>query len=221
MWAQGLAPSGQAQKTGSAAPDGPSQSLPGPLQQRDPRYQLCAGDVIDVGFTFSPEFNQTLAVQPDGFVTLRDAGDIKVEGMSVPEVRAAIVRAYANVLNKPEVTVTLKQFEKPYFIATGQVTKPGKYELHGSTRLTEAIALAGGFTDAAKYSQVVLFRRVSREWMEAKVVDVKKMLAQKDLREDPFVNPGDLVYVPQTKFSHLRRYIPAPGVGLNVSPGIP
>ncbi len=39
------------------------------------------GDTFDVTFDLSPEFNQTaVAVQPDGFVTLRSVGDVKVAG---------------------------------------------------------------------------------------------------------------------------------------------
>lgn len=188
------------------------------LQERNPRYELRSGDVVELGFTFSPEFNQVVTVQPDGFVALRDAGDLHAAGMSVPQLREAVAKAYARVLHQPEVTITLKEFEKPYFIASGQVNRPGKYEIRGTTRLTEAIAIAGGFNDSAKHSQVVLFRHVSPDWMEAKLIDVKKMLAKRDLSEDIEVHPGDVIYVPQSRYSHIRRFIPAPGLGMNVSP---
>jgi protein involved in polysaccharide export with SLBB domain len=53
----------------------------------------------------------------------------------------------------------LKDFEKPYFVAGGRVARPGKYDLRGDTTVSQGIALAGGFLDSAKHSQVVLFRR--------------------------------------------------------------
>jgi polysaccharide export outer membrane protein len=218
VWAQQPAPqqsnSGSMPQPIMTSPQGPV----GPLQQRDPRYELRPGDVLDIGFTFSPEFNQVVPVQPDGYVTLRDAGDLHVAGLSLPQLREAIAKAYRGVLHEPEVTVQLKEFEKPYFIATGQVARPGKYELRGTTRVTEAIAIAGGLTDAAKHSQVVLFRHVSPNWMEGKLVDVKKMLSEKNLNEDLFVHAGDIVYVPQSRFSHFRRFIPAPGLGMSFNP---
>ncbi|MGA8503597.1 MAG: hypothetical protein WB683_18745 [Candidatus Sulfotelmatobacter sp.] len=37
-----------------------------------------------------------------------------------------------------------------------------------SRTLTQAIAVAGGFQDTAKHSQVLLVRRVNREWVPAK-----------------------------------------------------
>lgn len=199
-------------------PSPPQKSSP-PMSEHNPRYELRPGDVLDFGFTFSPEFNQSTPIQPDGYITLRDVGDLHVAGMSLPQVRDTVAKAYSKILVSPEITVQLKEFEKPYFVATGQVVRPGKYEIRGATRLTEAIAMAGGFTDSAKHSQVVLFRRVSPEWMEAKLVDVKKLLGQKNLNEDAFVHAGDIVYVPQSRFSHFRRYIPAPGLGMSINTG--
>ena len=33
---------------------------------RRPLYRLCKSDVVAISFTFSPEFDQTVSVQPDG-----------------------------------------------------------------------------------------------------------------------------------------------------------
>jgi polysaccharide export outer membrane protein len=119
------------------------------FKDRSPRYRIEAGDSFDVTFELSPEFNQTgVAVQPDGFVTLRSVGDLKVAGQTVPELTQTLKTAYSKILNDPVISVVLKEFEKPYFVADGQVAKPGKYEMHGNTTLTQAIAIAGGFQSA-------------------------------------------------------------------------
>jgi polysaccharide biosynthesis/export protein len=186
--------------------------------QRYPRYELRADDVFDISFEFSPEFNQTVTVQPDGYITLRGVGDVHVAGRTVPELTEAIRTAYGKILKDPAIAVVLKDFDKPYFIAAGQVGRPGKYELRGDTTVVEAIAIAGGLNDTAKHSQVVLFRRVSRDWMEAKVLDVKKMLNDKSLREDMHLKPGDMVFVPQSLTSKIRRFIPVPGMNVGISP---
>ena len=87
------------------------------------------------------------------------------------------------------ITVVLKEFEKPFFIAAGQVKQPGKFDLRGKITVTQALAVAGGLTDGAKPSQVILFRRFSAELLEAREIDVKKMLASHDLSEDPIAAP--------------------------------
>jgi polysaccharide export outer membrane protein len=215
---------GQVLQTESAVtterPDSPQTGSPSvQFQQRDPRYRLRKSDVVDVKFKFSPEFDQTVTVQPDGFITLDGAGDIKVEDKTVPELKEAIRGAYQGILRDPTVTVFLKDFDKPFFIAAGQVLHAGKYELRSDTTLIEALAIAGDFTTAAKHSQVVLFRHVSGEMVEARVFNVKHMLGSRNLQEDPHLLPGDLVFVPQNKISKIQRFLPTANMGAYVNPG--
>jgi len=195
----------------------PSAAASG-FQERNPRYRLLKGDSFDVDFAFSPEFNQTVVVQPDGYITLRGAGSMHVEGQTIPELTETIKKAYANILHNPVVTVALKDFEKPYFVAAGQVAKPGKYDLRSDLTLVEAVAIAGGFTESSKHSQVVLFRRVSDQWVEARLFNVKQMLQSRDLREDAHLRPGDMIYVPKNTISKIQRYIPTPSMGTYLAP---
>lgn len=188
------------------------------FNDRLPRYQLEEGDSFAVHFEFSPEFDQQVTVQPDGFITLRGVGDVHVAGQTVPQLTSTLHVAYEKILYQPDISVVLKDFEKPYFVAGGQVAHPGKYTLHGETTLTQAIQMAGGFTERSKHSQVVLFRRVSDSWTEARVLDVKKMLSEKDLREDPFLRPGDMLFVPQNRISKIAHYIPTSGLSLYTNP---
>jgi polysaccharide export outer membrane protein len=181
---------------------------------RDSRYKIEPGDSFDITFDLSPEFNQTgVSVQPDGFVTLHGVGDIKVQGQTVPQLTETLRKAYGKILNDPAISVVLKDFQKPYFIADGQVSHPGKYELRGDTTLTEAIAMAGGFLESAKHSQVVLYRRVDDTWTSAQLINVKKMEAERSLREDPFLHPGDMLFVPKNRLSKIKPFIPSANMG--------
>jgi polysaccharide export outer membrane protein len=199
--------------TASAAKGADAATVPH-LQPRDQRYRISSGDSFDLNFDLSPEFNQTaVTVQPDGFVTLRGVGDLKVEGQTVPELTQTVRTAYDKILHDPIISVVLKDFEKPYFIADGQIGKPGKYDLRGQVTLTEALAIAGGLTDKAKHSQVLLFRRVSDQWLEAKLINVKHMEKSGNLSEDPFLHPGDMIFVPKNTFSKIDRLIPVSSAG--------
>ncbi|MBI3478655.1 MAG: polysaccharide export protein [Acidobacteria bacterium] len=186
--------------------------------ERHPLYRLTKSDVLDINFTFSPEFNQSLTVQPDGFVALRGARAVFAEGLSIAELQQLVVAAYSHFLHDPEVTVTLKDFEKPYFLASGEVTRPGKYELRGDLTVNEALAVAGGLTQQARHSQVVLFRRVSLDVAEAHLIDVKKMLNSRNLREDWHLRPGDFIFVPQSRISKVRKFVPASAMNWYLNP---
>ncbi len=185
---------------------------PPTLQRRNPRYQVEAGDVVTLDFPYTPRFDQTVTVNPDGYVTLQGVGDIHIGGETVPQIQSDVQKAYGKILRDPEVSVTLKQFEDPYFLALGQVARPGKYNLEGNTTVAEAIAMAGGFTTKAKHTDILLFRRVSNNWVSATKVNLKHMLRSGNLGEDLQLHPGDMVYIPQNKISKIKPFIPLPSL---------
>jgi polysaccharide export outer membrane protein len=178
------------------------------------RYRLTPGDVLEVRFPFVPELDQTITVQPDGYVALKDVGDLRIQGRTVPEARAVILEAYGEIVRRPELSIVLKEFEKPYFIASGEVTRPGKYELRGAMTASQAIAFAGGFTGKAKPSQVVVFRLTEGGWT-VRPIDVKKMYSRRDMAEDPLLRPGDTVFVPKSPWANILPFIPRTGIYLN------
>jgi polysaccharide export outer membrane protein len=174
--------------------------------------------VVALSFTLSPEFDQTLTIQPDGYVTLKDAGPVLAQGLMLEEFRLAVRKAYTGYLHEPQVAVSLKEFEHPYFVAGGEVGRPGKYELHTNTSLMEAVEIAGGLTHQAKHSQVILFRHVNDDLVEARVFNLKKILKEKSLAEVPQLRPGDLVFVPQNSISKIERFLSKPSLSMYMSP---
>ena len=151
---------------------------PGQFSSRNPRYRLQTSDVVEIQFKFTPEFTQTVTLQPDGFVPLQIAGEIKLQDLTLEEAREAVIAKYAGILHQPAITLTLKDFNKPFVIVGGEVSKPGKLDLRGELSLTDAVTMAGGFTANAKQDQVLLFRRVNPEMVEVKRINVRDILGK-------------------------------------------
>jgi polysaccharide biosynthesis/export protein len=193
-------------------------SQPNLLHDRAPRYQMREGDSFELQFAFAPEFNETVTVQPDGYITLKEVGTIFVEGLTIPEMSKRIERAYSGILYDPQITISLQDFDKPSFVVIGQVGKPGKYELRSDLTVTKGIAIAGGFTDASKHSEVVLFRPEANGMTEARVIDTKKMLNSRNLSEDIHLSPGDIIYIPKNRISKISKYLPTANLGLYAIP---
>jgi polysaccharide export outer membrane protein len=216
-WAIFLVPSGGAagQSQSPTAPSSAQQSTPHTADgvyvpqpgERSPRYKVQRSDVLVLTFPLTPEFNQKVMVQPDGYISLQGAESISVLGLTVPEVKQAIKKAYTQVLHEPVIQVDLTEFQKPYFIVTGQVNKPGQYDLRTDITVAEAIGIAGGFLPTAK-TQIILYHRNSTGWVEAKEVKMKDFLHGKNVEEDPDMRPGDLIFVPEKTITKIRKYIP-------------
>ena len=167
------------------------------------RYRVTPGDVLEFTFPAVPEFNQTVTVQPDGYIALREIEDVRVQGRTVAQIEADVQEAYAAFLREPKVSVTLKEFEAPYFVASGAVAKPGRYELRGATTLTQALAVAGGPALGANTSKVLLLRRYGAEEVDAREINVSRMQRRKDMSEDPLLKPGDTILVPKGALGKL------------------
>jgi|SRR5208282_1346912 len=181
--------------------------------ERNPRYRICRDDILLLSFPLSPELNQRVIVQPDGFVALQGAGSLYVAGLTLPGVVEAVKKAYVNMLHDPIVDVDLADFQKPFFTVLGQVGKPGQYDLRYDITVTQAVAVAGGFTQKAK-TQVFLYRAVSTNWAEVRELKLKDILQGKNISEDMHLRPGDMIYVPEKFITKFQQYVPYT-IGLN------
>jgi polysaccharide export outer membrane protein len=177
------------------------------LEQRNPRYVIQRQDELLLSFPLSPELNQSVTVQPDGFINLQNGRSVHAQGLSVPELADAIKAAYAGTLHDPIVNVDLKDFQKPFFTVSGQVGKPGQYELRADITVAEAIAVAGGLAPTGK-SQIFLFHRTSDQWFEVEKVNLKDVMHGKNVNEDATLKPGDMIFVPEKFITNFKKYVP-------------
>jgi polysaccharide export outer membrane protein len=200
----------------AVSPTTPAQAISAPgkeadpdktvLERRYPRYQVQPTDVLSLTFPLSPEFNQTTVnVQSDGYINLLSAESVYVKGMSVPEITEAVKKAYAGSLHEPIIEVDLVEYQRPFFLVLGQVGKPGQFDLTHDTTVTGAIAIAGGFVPTAKM-QVLLFHRVSNDWVEVKKLN--DILHGKNANEDAQLSSGDMIFVPEKFITNFRKYVP-------------
>jgi polysaccharide export outer membrane protein len=182
--------------------------------ERDPHYKLQAEDKIEVQYRYTPEYNTQASVQPDGYVSMPLVGEVKLAGLTLAQAAAAISQKASARLTDPDVIVLLKEYVKPFLTIAGEVTKPGRIEIHGEITLVEAIALSGGFKDSARRTQVLLLRKTAPDMAAVKVYDVRKMMSPQGIREDVTLQPGDMLVVPRNNLSKIEPYVRISEAGL-------
>ena len=180
---------------------------PSGFTSRDQRYRIQPNDVVEVQFRYTPEFNFTSTIQPDGYVSCQAAGDVSVAGLTIAEASKAIAQKASVRLKDPEVTVLLKDFVKPHFVVAGEVNHPGTYDLRGDVGIIQAIAMSGGFKDSAKRTQVILVRRANSEYAEVKLFDMNKRMSPAQIGEDITLRPDDMLVVPRNRITKLEPFI--------------
>jgi polysaccharide export outer membrane protein len=183
-----------------------------------PRYILRAGDTLDLQYRLTPEFNQTVMVQPDGYINLNVVGTVSVGGLTVDQAHELIVSKESEKLKDPELTLVLESFTHPYVVVAGQVAKPGQIELKENTTALGAIMLAGGFTPNAKAGQVIVFRKVNDSIAEVKILRLNGIHKTAQLEKDMALQPGDMILVPQDRITKIEHYLQVANVGMYLNP---
>jgi len=183
-----------------------------------PRYLLRPGDTLDLQYRLTPEFNQTVMVQPDGYINLNVAGTIFVKGLTVDQTHDLIVQTVSTRLKDPELNLVLESFTHPYVVVAGQVAKPGQIELKEDMTALGAILMAGGFTPDAKAGQVIVFRKLNESIAVVRVLHLSGVKKTAQLEKDMALQPGDMILVPQDTISKIEHYMKVANIGMYINP---
>jgi polysaccharide biosynthesis/export protein len=143
--------------------------------------------------------NVAAIVNADGQVQLPPIGNIRVVGMTLDEIKREINLRYRN-LEYWGLDVEPRLIKQaPHFIfVTGEVNKPGRYELNGPTTVTQALALAEGTKVGGNLRQIVIFRRAEDWRLIATMVDLRAEHLGKrpNPADEIWIRDSDLIIVP-------------------------
>ncbi len=190
----------EAPKTEASAP--PARTVVPKLD-----YRLGYGDVLDIKFLGSSEYNETVTVRPDGKISLQVVGDIDVLGLTPMELDTLITNTYARILVNPDVAVIVKAFGGQRCYVAGEVERPGIIDMAKGMTLMRAIAAAGGHKKTGKLSSVILIRLDENGRAEARRVDLSFGTLAKNLSRDLPVHANDIIYVPRTFIADLNAFM--------------
>jgi polysaccharide export outer membrane protein len=170
-------------------------------------YILGPGDVLEVSVWGYPDLTRTVAVRPDGRVSLPLAGEVHAAGLSVAQLTRVLTRAYAEYIREPQVTVIVKEFRRIRASALGQVARPGTYVLAPGSRLLDLLSEAGGLTEAAAPQGQLLVAGRSPQ-----PVDLQKVLAG-DATANLVLLGGETLVVPEdlTNIVNVLGEVQRPG----------
>jgi polysaccharide export outer membrane protein len=182
------------------------------------QYSLRPGDVIAIDYRFTPEFNQTVTVRPDGFVDLTLIGEAHVAGLTIAQVHDLVIDRVTTHLKDPEVNISLKEFEKPYLVVAGEVEHPGRFDFYEKTTALQAVLLAGGIKASGQQSDIYVFRRVDGNLAEVHHLNLKNVKHTNDLERDLVLQPGDMILVPRNKLENISRFVKILNLGIYFDP---
>ena len=187
-------PATPAASTAPGRPASPGQTpVPGPAIPAD-EYRIGPEDVLDISVWKNAELTRTVAVRPDGRISVPLLNDIQAANMTPMQLRDVLAKGYSKYVSDAEVSVIVREIHSFKVSVVGLVKNPGRYELRSQATVLEALALAGGLTEFAKKDRIVVFRNDGRRWLRI-AFDYNQAIY--DNAEQNFqLRPGDIVIVP-------------------------
>jgi len=159
---------------------------------RSTTYLLRPSDKISVNVFREPDFTLgAVQIGVEGNISLPMIGSVPAAGKTAASLEADLTRRLAALgLKTPMVSVNIVEYASHLVTVEGSVDQPGVYAFQPGSRLSAAIALAGGPARTAKRDQVAVFRETEGGLSIAKFD--YRMMSQGTML-DPVLEPGDRI----------------------------
>lgn len=170
-------------------------------------YVLGPGDVIEIGVIGRSDFSGRVQVQTDGTIQLPYINTVMAQNLTVlqlrDQIRAALIAG--GYFADPAVQVTVASYASRYVIVLGEVGAPGVLPVDRAYRVSEILARVGG--PRASASDDVTLTRTTGEVLTISI----RAAATGGNDTDPYVNPGDKIYVAEAAQFYIYGQVNAPG----------
>jgi polysaccharide export outer membrane protein len=183
-------------------------------------YLVGAQDVLMITSYDQPDLTGKFTVETDGTFTYPFIGRVRVAGMTLREVEAALKKVLVDrgFFTNPDITVAVDQYRSQKIYVVGEVRTPGAYTLSGDIRLIEALALAGSTLPTASGEVVIVHASDESVVVEEPTLDPEKGV-RVDLRElengdrgqNVRLRNGDTIFVLRAESLYVFGQVKNPG----------
>jgi polysaccharide export outer membrane protein len=193
-----------AASTRAAPPDAGTSRTAQPEPQS---YVLGPADVIEVSVLGRPDFTTKGRIDDDGTFRVPFLGPVVAANKTPTQLSDDLARALdaGGYFTKPIVKVEVAEYASKYVTVLGSVNKPDLVPVDRAYRLSEIMARAGGIREGG--SDYVVYR--PKNGPERRIS--MQAMATGDLHDDPYVSPGDKVYVPEADVVYVSGQVRTPG----------
>jgi len=160
-------------------------------------YIIGPEDVLEITVWRNADLSKTVAVRPDGRISMPLIGDVVAVGRTPGQLTAEISTKLKEYKENPSVAIVVKEVNSYSIFVLGEVTRPGRYPLKSKTTLVQAITIAGGFTPVAARNKLVVFRFNDSGKGDDKIkASYDDIVLRDGSMQNVELKPGDTVVVP-------------------------
>lgn len=174
-----------------------SDGLPEPtrvdLLSSNRPYLIGPFDKLKIDVFGIEDLSKEVQIDASGRLSFPLIGVVEASGLTPGELSGELEkRLQGRYVRDPQVTVNLEETVSQVITVDGQVDQPGLYPVIGRMTLMRAVATAGGTSEFAKLSDVVIFRTVNGDQL-AGLYNLKAI--RRGNYGDPEVFANDVIVV--------------------------
>jgi polysaccharide biosynthesis/export protein len=155
-------------------------------------YRIGPEDVLQISVWKNDAMSRAVPVRPDGKISLPLLNDVQAAGLTALELREFLTKELAGYMPNPEVSVIVTDVRSFKVSVMGEVAKPGRFELKSWTTVLDVLAMAGGFTQFASRSRILILHPEGKG-MKKIPFNYNKIGGD---QENFYLHNGDIVMVP-------------------------
>jgi len=160
-------------------------------------YLVGPGDIFSFNIWGAMEMRIPLVVTPEGKLPIPSVGEIDVNGIPLTDVQKQVLEKAAPFYENSKITLNLESLRFFRVHVVGEVNYPGTYIAQAVSRVSDLLIEAGDLTDRG-WSRAIELRHINGK---VDTCDIAAFKQTGDLQSVPFVNGGDVVFVPSIDFN--------------------
>lgn len=216
-------------------------AAPAQQQPAGEQYRIGPRDVLTIRVTapdIIPQFSaEAMEVNECGMIPLlsvqnEEQNEVRAAGMTTNELQEHLRRFYTKYKRNPQVVVKVKEYNSQPVAINGAVARPGQFQLRRPVRLLELLQFyAGGATEksggrvqiarmpapgtcaarpaaaAAQTATPIIDDASAPSFLTFKLEETLKA----DERANPYLQPGDVITLPEAKEAYVVGNVLRPG----------
>jgi polysaccharide export outer membrane protein len=208
-----VAPPAAGGVTAAPAAVAPTAAIDEPAATETRRdYAVGGGDVLRISVFQSPDLSLDARVSESGTISYPLLGQVRVGGLSISQVEAAIASGLrnGNFIRQPQVGVLLMEVRGNQVSVLGMANRPGRYPIEvNGMRLSELLALAGGVAPGGSEMVTLSGIRDGKQYRQR--VDINALFTNGAHDGNPMVRNGDTLYIDRLPNVYIYGEVQRPG----------
>jgi protein involved in polysaccharide export with SLBB domain len=179
-----------------------------------PEYRIGAYDVLEISSYTGDKVKATMVtVDGRGRISYSFIDNLPVNGLTPSQLERLLITKLSAYVRNPRINVLVKEFNSKSATVIGEFSvlrttaygtkaASGKINLKGKTRLTDLIALGGGYTVQADIRRIQLIRKG-----QSYLINLYDILEKADESQNVIIDDDDVVNIPELPEYGERVYV--------------